>query len=477
MATDNSRTTIAAPNRRTRGAPTLPRPPSLITSLLLALDTCSAGRQAEHDRRHDARSRRHTRARRSRSRTRPRRADPPFCIAPAKACTAPCARTIPSAAPASDSTMLSSQQLPHQAPARRAHRGAKRHFAGPRRRSQQQEIGDVRAGNHQHEHHHGHDDQEQLPSPMPPMAASGMVSTRAPAISFKCVGIGGFLRLARCHRTPLARFVLLRVVTQAAEDLEPWRVAADLVAAGTSGTQMSLRSGNSMPSGITPITVAALTVDAHRPAKHSQDRRRSGSSTRDDSSITTRLAGRRRVRGDEIAAEDRRLAQDRKRVRGDARRAHLIGQRAIVAQAGAGVVVAGQAANAWLCEAPLIQLDLARAPTRRPLSLIHVTMCSCADSSKGRPRKNAALTIVKPSVLAPMPRARTPITVAENQRSCAERAEHELQVVEERVDWRAAVRFIATFRDRSRTRPITPATRSQFLVSAASCFLPAFEIA
>jgi PadR family transcriptional regulator PadR len=31
--------------------------------------------------------------------------------------------------------------------------------------------------------------------------------------------------------------------------------------------------------------------------------------------------------------------------------------------------------------------------------------------------------------------------------------------------------------DRSRTRPITPATRSQFLVSAASCFLPAFEMA
>ena len=190
-----------------------------------------------------------------------------------------------------------------------------------------------------------------------------------------------------------------------------------------------------MPSGITPITVAGVAVDANRLAQH-----RGIAAVAVPPDVMTehhdRLAAGDASGADEIAAEHRRLAQDRKRVRGHARRAHLIGQRAV-----------DRSGWRWCRRSRPVPRTRGSANATRPArsaadrrggrcSLIHVTMCSCADCSKGRPRKNAALTIVKPSVLAPMPRARTPITVAENQRSRLERAEHELQILQQRVEER-----------------------------------------
>ena len=52
------------------------------------------------------------------------------------------------------------QQLPDDAPARRAHRVAHRHLARPRRRARQQQVGDVGAGDEQHEADRAHQRQE-----------------------------------------------------------------------------------------------------------------------------------------------------------------------------------------------------------------------------------------------------------------------------------------------------------------------------
>ena len=53
----------------------------------------------------------------------------------------------------------------------------------------------------------------------------------------------------------------------------------------------------------------------------------------------------------------------------------------------------------------------------KPASGRHEMARSRSASSNGKPRRNAALTMVKPTVLAPIPRAMAAIAAADSQRS------------------------------------------------------------
>ncbi len=69
--------------------------------------------------------------------------------------------------------------------------------------------------------------------------------------------------------------------------------------------------------------------------------------------------------------------------------------------------------------------------SRRPRVGRHEIACSSSARSKLKPRMNAALMMVKPRVLAPMPSAIAAIAAAENQRSLTHQADREAQVLPE----------------------------------------------
>ena len=141
--------TMSAPRSRSRaGPPAVPRAPSFITSARSAREARSAGSEAEQKpggERQGQREAQHARI--DRGLGEPRHAAGPSARRPA---TPAQATSTPTRAAQQRQQQALDQQLPHEAPARRAERRADGDLAPPHRRAREQQVRHVRAGDEEH---------------------------------------------------------------------------------------------------------------------------------------------------------------------------------------------------------------------------------------------------------------------------------------------------------------------------------------
>ena len=290
------------------------------------------------------RSPRHSQRRHSRRRRPPSTAVRSAASPRANTRTPAMAKSRPMLPPMTLEHQALEQELPDDAPACRADGDANGDLAGARRRTREQQVGDIRAGDEQHEHDRAHHRDETSPA----RPADESVGERFHRPLVTSLRRSGYAAVSCCGDAVHFRLRLpgARCVAQPAEHAQlHGAVRCCCRFARHERRPHSVSSGNLMPSGITPTIVAGCPFDA----QHAGRARGIAAvaalpevvADHDDGLGAGALVG-----GCQITAEDRRLPQQAEVLAVSNVPLDLFRQRAIAADVHRAVAIRGEAVEA-----------------------------------------------------------------------------------------------------------------------------------